>query len=101
MRLSRKRIEGVGEERDLAPNRGDTADPDQIRQLAQQLRESGFDRFSERERRLLTQIAARRHLTRNVNHALHQEETQEETRGDRWLTALPGSEGHGLLSRSS
>jgi uncharacterized membrane protein len=86
MRLSRKRIEGAGEERDLTPNRGDTAEPDQIRQLAQQLRESGFNRFSERERRLLTQIATRRHVIRNVNHALQQEETP----GDRWADRVAG-----------
>ena len=70
MRLSGKRIKRADEEQDLTPNRGNTAEPDQIRQLAQQLRESGFDRFSERERGLLTQIATRRHVTRNVNHAL-------------------------------
>jgi len=86
MRLSQKRIEGAGEDRDLTPNRGDTAEPDQIRQLAQQLRESAFDRFSERERRLLTQIATRCHVTCNVNHALQ----QKETRGDRWADRVAG-----------
>jgi uncharacterized membrane protein len=62
------------------------AEPDQIRQLAQQLRESGFDQFSERERRLLTQIATRRHVTRNVNHELQ----QEQTFGDRWADRVAG-----------
>ncbi len=55
MRLSGNRIEEADEEQDLTSKRGNTAEPDQIRQLAQQLRESGFHRFSERERRLLTQ----------------------------------------------
>ncbi|MGO4389472.1 hypothetical protein AB4Y85_18245 [Microvirga sp. 2YAF29] len=55
MRLSGKRIEGADEKQDLTSKRGNTAEPDQIRQLAQQLRESGFHRLSERERRLLTQ----------------------------------------------
>lgn len=57
MRSSRKQIEGASEERNLTPNRGDTDEPDQIRQLAKQLRESGFDWYFERKRRLLTQIA--------------------------------------------
>lgn len=34
MRLSGKRIERAGEEQDLTPTRGSTAEPDQIRQLA-------------------------------------------------------------------
>jgi uncharacterized membrane protein len=62
------------------------AEPDQIRQLAQQLRESGFDQFSERERCLLTQIATRRHVTRNVNHELQ----QRQTFGDRWADRVAG-----------
>lgn len=86
MRVSGKRIEGADEKQGLTPNRGNTAEPDQIRQLAQQLKESGFDRFSERERRLLTEIATRRHVTRNVNHAFQ----QQETRGDRWADRVAG-----------
>jgi len=36
MWLSGKRIEGAGDEQDLTSNWGNTADPDQIKQLAQQ-----------------------------------------------------------------
>jgi hypothetical protein len=43
---------------------------DQVIQAAQQLLKSGFDRFSERERRVITAIASRHHVTRNVNEAL-------------------------------
>ncbi len=39
MRLGGKRIKRVDEEQDLIPNRRNTAEPEQIRQLAQQLRE--------------------------------------------------------------
>src|ERR1044071_5990912 len=43
---------------------------DQVIQLAQQLLKSGFDHFSERERRVISAIASRHHVTRNVNEAL-------------------------------
>lgn len=38
--------------------------------LAQQLLDSGFERFTPREQRVLLQIAKRHPVTRNVNHAL-------------------------------
>jgi len=80
------RLSGKGSRRESSPDLRIAAEPDQIRQLAQQLRESGFDQFSERERRLLTQIATRRHVTRNVNHELQ----QEQTFGDRWADRVAG-----------
>jgi uncharacterized membrane protein len=45
-----------------------------VTRLAQQLLESGFDNFSERERRVITSIAGRHHVTRNVNQALAEEQ---------------------------
>jgi uncharacterized membrane protein len=86
MRLSGQRGREKGAERGSSLDLRLAAEPDQIRQLAQQLRESGFDQFSERERRLLTQIATRRHVTRNVNHELQ----QEQTFGDRWADRVAG-----------
>jgi uncharacterized membrane protein len=86
MRMSGKRAGEKGAERGSSLDLRIAAEPDQIRQLAQQLRESGFDQFSERERRLLTQIATRRHVTRNVNHELQ----QEQTFGDRWADRVAG-----------
>jgi hypothetical protein len=37
---------------------------DQVTHLAQQLLQSGFDHFSDRERRVITAIASRHHVTR-------------------------------------
>jgi uncharacterized membrane protein len=55
---------------------------DQVIQLAQQLLKSGFDRFSERERRVITAIASRHHVTRNVNEALSERHTLRERLSD-------------------
>jgi uncharacterized membrane protein len=86
MRLTANSFKGVPIARKPAPNGRIAAEPDLIMQLAEQLRESGFDKFSERERRVLTQIATRRHVTQNVNHALQ----QEQTLGDRWADRVAG-----------
>jgi uncharacterized membrane protein len=48
---------------------------DQVVQFAQQLLKSGFNHFSERERRVITTIANRHHVTRNVNEALSENHT--------------------------
>ena len=48
---------------------------DQVTQLAQQLLKSGFDHFSERERRVITAIANRHPVTRNVNEAFFERHT--------------------------
>ncbi|MDB5370433.1 MAG: hypothetical protein JWP20_1991 [Roseomonas sp.] len=41
-----------------------------VTSLAQQLLDSGFDRFTEREQRVLLQIAKRHPVARDVNHAI-------------------------------
>jgi uncharacterized membrane protein len=37
--------------------------------------DGGFDKFSDRERRVLTRIANRLHVTRNVNLAIEEKQT--------------------------
>jgi uncharacterized membrane protein len=86
MRLTANSVTGVPIRREPPSGRPLAAEPDQILRLAEQLRESGFDNFSDRERRVLTQIATRRHVTQNVNHALQ----QEQTLGDRWADRVAG-----------
>lgn len=46
----------------------------QVIELAQQLLNGGFSSFSDRERRVLTHIAKRLHVTRNVNSAVEERE---------------------------
>jgi uncharacterized membrane protein len=46
-----------------------------VTELAQQLLDSGFDRFTEREKRVLLQIAKRHPVTRSVNHAMAEKDT--------------------------
>lgn len=46
----------------------------QVVELAQQLLNGGFDKFSDRERRVLTHIAKRLHVTRNVNCAIEEKQ---------------------------
>jgi len=55
---------------------------DQVIQLAQQLLKSGFDDFSDRERRVITAIASRHHVTRNVNEALRERHTLRDRLSD-------------------
>jgi len=55
---------------------------DQVIQLAQQLLKSGFDHFSDRERRVITAIASRHHVTRNVNEALRERHTLRDRLSD-------------------
>jgi uncharacterized membrane protein len=47
----------------------------QVAHLAQQLLNGGFDKFSDRERRVLTHIAKRLHVTRNVNYVAEAKQT--------------------------
>jgi hypothetical protein len=42
---------------------------DQVRQLAQQLLKTGFDRLSDRERRVITGVAKRTQISRDANRA--------------------------------
>jgi uncharacterized membrane protein len=46
-----------------------------VSELAKQLLDSGFESFSDRERRVLTHLARRRHVTRNVNAAIESKQT--------------------------
>ena len=55
---------------------------DRVSQLAQQLLKSGFDHFSERERRVITSIASRHHITRDVNQALSENHTLRDRLSD-------------------
>jgi uncharacterized membrane protein len=55
----------------------------QVTQLAQQLLDSGFDNFSERERRVITKVASRHHVTRDVNQALAEGQTLGDHLADR------------------
>jgi uncharacterized membrane protein len=59
---------------------------EQIRQLAQQLLDTGFDKLSERERRLITRVAKRNHVSRNVNHAFEERQTLGDRLADRVAT---------------
>jgi len=54
-----------------------------VAQLAQQLLDSGFDNFSERERRVINHIASRLHVTRDVNRALVEGQTLSDRLADR------------------
>ncbi|SRR5579884_1543263 len=54
----------------------------QVVHLAQQLLNSGFDKFSDRERRVLTHIAKRLHVTRNVNCAIEEKQSSPDRLAD-------------------
>jgi uncharacterized membrane protein len=86
MQLSAKPGGAEPTARELLSDRRIMAGPDQIMQLAEQLQKSGFDKFSERERRVLTHIAMRRYVTQDVNRALQ----QKQTAGDRWADRVAG-----------
>jgi len=55
----------------------------QVVRLAQQLLDGGFAKFSDRERRVLTHIANRLHVTRNVNLAIEEKQTLPDRLADR------------------
>jgi uncharacterized membrane protein len=52
-------------------------------QLARQLLENGFDHFSEREKRVITRIAGRLHVVRDVNRTIQENETFSDRLADR------------------
>jgi uncharacterized membrane protein len=56
---------------------------DEVTQLARQLLDSGVARLSERERRVILQIAKRSHIARNVNNVLEEQQTFGERLADR------------------
>ena len=55
----------------------------QVVELAKQLLESGFDRFSDRERRVLSHVANRLHVTQDVNRAVEEKQSVGDRLADR------------------
>ena len=56
---------------------------ERVRQLAQQLLNSGFDKLSERERRVITRIAERSQISRDVNSVFDEKQTFGDRLADR------------------
>ncbi len=54
-----------------------------VSELARQLLESGFDRFSDREKRVISRIAGRLHVTRDINRAIEANATFSDWLADR------------------
>ena len=63
---------------------------DRVTQLARQLLDSGLASLSEREQRMITLIAKRSQVARNVNHVLEEQQTFGERLADR-VAQLGGS----------
>ncbi len=59
---------------------------ERVRRLAEQLLDSGFDKLSERERRVITRIADRGRISRNVNRVFD----ERQTFGDRLADCVAG-----------
>ena len=59
---------------------------EQVRQLAEQLLDTGFDKLSERERRVITGVAKRTQISRNVNRAFEEKQTFGDRLADRVAT---------------
>jgi len=57
-----------------------------VRQLAEQLLETGVDQLPERERRVITWLAKRAQISRNVNHAFEEHRTFGDRLADRVAT---------------
>ena len=55
----------------------------QVRALAEQLLATGFDKLSERECRVITGVAKRTRVSRNVNHAFAEKQTFGDRLADR------------------
>ena len=55
----------------------------QMVELAKQLLESGYDRFSDRERRVLMRVAKRVHVTQDVNRVVEEKQTFGDRLADR------------------
>jgi uncharacterized membrane protein len=58
----------------------------QVRQLAEQLLATGFDKLSERECRVIAGVAQRTQVSRNVNHAFEEKRTFGDRLADRVAT---------------
>jgi uncharacterized membrane protein len=59
---------------------------DQVRQLAEQLLATGFHKLSERERRVITGVAKRTQISRDVNRAFAERQTLGDRLADRVAT---------------
>jgi uncharacterized membrane protein len=59
---------------------------ERVRQLAEQLLATGLDKLSERECRVITGVARRTQISRNVNHAFEEKQTFGEQLADRVAT---------------
>jgi uncharacterized membrane protein len=56
---------------------------DRVRQLAEQLLDTGLDKLSERERRVITRVAERSQISRDVNTAFDEKQTFGDRLADR------------------
>ena len=56
---------------------------ERVRQLAEQLLDSGLDKLSERERRVITRVAERSQISRDVNSAFDEKQTFGDRLADR------------------
>ena len=56
---------------------------ERVRRLAEQLLDSGLDNLSERERRVITRVAERSQVSRDVNSAFDEEQTFGDRLADR------------------
>lgn len=63
--------------------KGEVSMDEQVADLAKQLLESGFAKFSDREQRVLVHVARRLHVTQNVNLALEKGQTFSNRLSDR------------------
>ena len=62
----------------------------QVRRLAEQLLATGFDQLAERERRVITGVAQRTRISRDLNHAVAETQTLGDRLADR-VAAFGGS----------
>ena len=56
---------------------------ERVRRLAEQLLDTGFDKLSERERRVITRVAERSQISRDVNSAFDEKQTFGDRLADR------------------
>src|SRR4051794_41897845 len=56
---------------------------ERVRRLAEQLLDTGFDKLSERERRVITRVAERSQISRDVNSAFDEKQTFADRLADR------------------
>jgi uncharacterized membrane protein len=56
---------------------------ERVRRLAEQLLDTGFDKLPERERRVITRVAERSQISRDVNSAFDEKQTFGDRLADR------------------